>query len=192
MSDIKTVEIINRATHSVGYTIQDTGVHRSFNPGEVKRLPLDELKQLAWTTGGQRILDRYLIIPDAAAREEIFGTSEVEPEYYYSKEDVENIVMNGTLEQLEDCLTFGSDGVKKLVIEVAFENKLPDINKRKLILEKTSYNLDNMIRLDEENNEGADVAADKVTAPKRKASVPEVKGRKAPTPTNYKIVADKK
>lgn len=191
MSDMKVIEIINRATHSVGYSIPDTGVHRSFNAGEVKRLPIDEIKQLAWTTGGQRILDRYLIIPDAAAREEIFGVSDVEPEYYYSKEDVERLVKSGTLDELEDCLTFGSEGVKKLVIEVAFDTKLPDVNKRKLILEKTGYNLDNMIKLDEENQEANEVS-EQSSAPKRKASVPEIKNRKAPMPTNYKIVTDKK
>jgi hypothetical protein len=58
-------------------------------------------------------------------------------------------------------------------------------------LEKTGYNLDNMIKLDEENQEANEVS-EQSGAPKRKASVPEIKNRKAPMPTNYKIVTDKK
>lgn len=180
MSDIKVIEVTNRASHKVGYSLPDLGIHRSFEGGETKRLPLEEVQQLAWTTGGMRLMEKYLIVPDEKARESIFGKIEIEPEYLYSKEDVKRIVLNGTLDELDDCITFGPAGIKDLVVEVAVENNLADMNKRKLILDKIGYNVTKAIEIKEETAEAAPAVDDK---PKRRAATPAAPVRKAAKPT---------
>lgn len=175
MSDYVLVK--NRASHNVGYSLQDKGIHRHFTAGEVKKLPLDEIKALAWSTGGLRTLKKYLIITDAKAREEIFGTAECEPEDLYTKEDIKNLVLKGTVDELDDCLTFGGEAVRDLVVEVAFENEVSDIRKRELILNKTGYDITTMIKNEKESQEDGKIVVD--NKPQRKAAKPATPERKA-------------
>lgn len=167
----------NRASHNVGYSIIDKNIHRHFAPGEVKKLPMEEIKELAWSTGGLRTLQKYLIIQDAAAREEIFGTSEVEPEYLYTKEDVTKLLLKGTLDELDDCLTFGGPAVCDLVVEVAFETEISDINKRDLIFKKTGYDITMMIKNEKDSKVEGEEDVD--AKPQRKAAKPAAPQRKA-------------
>lgn len=174
MSDTRYVMVKNRADHEVGYTLKDTNQHRSFAPRETKRLPYSEIETLSWDTGGLRVLQKYLIITDGEVRKELFGTDYIEPEYLYDKEDVKKLLLKGTLDELDDCLTFGGDAIVELVVNAATELNISDIYKRNLIKEKTGFDVTRMLELAVEAE--TPVVEEK---PIRKAAVPTAPERKA-------------
>ena len=85
------------------------------------------------------MLRNILMIEDEEALEKLVG--DVEPEYHYTESDVENLLLNGSLEQLEDALDFAPLGVIELIKEKAVSLKLSDINKRDAIAKKTEFNV---------------------------------------------------
>ncbi|NMA49443.1 MAG: hypothetical protein GX947_06685, partial [Tissierellia bacterium] len=104
--------VINRGSCSVGYSIPEMSVNRSFRPlgqpGDRMTISKEELKALNYTHGGRIIIEKYLMFDEDFARS--LGL-DVEPEYNYTIEDVKKLLTSGTLEQLEDCLEFAPEGV---------------------------------------------------------------------------------
>ena len=185
------INVTNSDNGYVGYGIPDTGIRRKFAPGETKQIPLSELQALQYVPGGDVILRDLLVINSKDALSAL--NMEVEPEYFYSAEDVENLLFNGSLEQLEDALNFAPGGVINLIKDIAVKKEIPDMRKRDLITAKTGFGVNNAINVnhimnteepsEEDNNE-----------PKRKAApinAAETVGskiaRKATLPT-YNVV----
>lgn len=177
------VKITNRDNGVVGYSVPDLGVHRNFQPGETKEITVEEIRKLSYLPGGMNILNRRLIIKNDELLREILG--EVEPEYFYSEEDVKNLLLNGSLEQLLDCLDFAPEGVIDLVKDYAVKLKIDNMSKRKVIQEKTGLNITKAIEINEETAEdgkeetktrrAAPVTEKKAEsdAPQRRASAPK-------------------
>lgn len=148
------VKVRNRSTGSVGYTIPDFGNYpRLFMENEVKELPFEELQKLSYIPGGAYILQHYLVIDNIEARDEILGN--VELEYNYTKEDVKHLLLNGSLNELLDCLDFAPMGVIELVKNVAVELELNDIQKREAIYKATGFNINNAISINHETDKSA-------------------------------------
>ena len=145
------ISLLNRDTGSVGYTLEDTGTHRRFTPGEAKRVTFDEIEKLSWAKGGKELLRDYLIIQDEEAAKEILG--KVEPEYFYTKETVKKLLTEGSLEQLQDTLEFGPKGVVDLVKQEAVELQVNNVAMRKEIQKQTNFNVDKAIEINEESKE---------------------------------------
>ena len=145
------IKLTNRDTGSVGYTLEDTGVHRRFTAGETKEVTFNELERLSWASGGKELLRDYLIIQDEEAAREILG--DIEPEYFYTKETIEKLLTEGTLEQLQDTLEFGPKGVIDLVKQEAVELQVNNVAMRKEIQKQTSFNVDKAIEINEESKE---------------------------------------
>jgi hypothetical protein len=161
------IKIRNRSAGSVGYTIPDMGnYHRRFAAGEVKELSFEEVQKLAYLPGGEHMLQHYLVIENIEARDEILGA--VELEYSYSDNDVKELLLHGTLDELLDCLDFAPLGVIDMVKKYAVELELNDIRKRKAIREKLGFNVDNAIAINHETNETEEKAA----APARRVAGP--------------------
>lgn len=187
----KIVRVTNRDNGHVGYRIPDmNNLVRDFSANETKNITVEELKKLAYISGGPTLIRDYLIIDDAEVVKEVLG--EVEPEYYYTEEDVKNLLLNGSLDALKDCLEFAPKGTIDLVKKLAIEMPLNDIAKRKAILEMTGFNVDAAIMVNEETKEESDD-----TQKVRRISEPvkeEVKstGRRTAAPTvsesKYKIL----
>lgn len=185
------VKVQNRDNGSVGYTIPDlNNLHRTYQPNETKNITMDELRKLSYVPGGMEILRNYLVILDEEAREEIL--SDVEPEYYLTKDGVKKLLLEGSLDALLDCLDFAPSGVVDLVKDVAVEIELNDVKKRDAILNKTGFNVTNAINFNKETTD----EAEKVK-PVRRIGQPEENAATAPTgrrtaaPT-YKIVTPTK
>lgn len=185
------VKVQNRDNGSVGYTIPDlNNLHRTYQPNETKNITMDELRKLSYVPGGMEILRNYLVILDDEAREEIL--SDVEPEYYLTKDGVKQLLLEGSLDALLDCLDFAPSGVIDLVKDVAVEIELNDVKKRDAILNKTGFNVTNAINFNKETTD----EVDKVK-PVRRVGQPEEKaatvptGRRTAAPT-YKIVTPTK
>ena len=91
LEDKTILKVSNRDNGSVGYTIPDLGnLHRTFQPGETKEVTMGELRKLSYLPGGLNILKNLLIVDNKEAVEELIG--EVEPEYYYTEEDVKKLI----------------------------------------------------------------------------------------------------
>ena len=187
------IKVTNRDNGSVGYSIPDLGnLQRRFEAGETKEVPMEELRKLSYTIGGNVILKEYLLIHNKEAVEELLGT--VEPEYYYEEEDVKNLLEKGTLDELKDCLDFAPEGTIELVKKVAVETELNDIRKRAAIQEATGFNINSAIEINKETSEEKpeETKVRRASAPKQEAA-PAPTGRRtaAPTASKYKIINSK-
>ena len=185
------INVTNRSHSSVGYPVPDNanGLTRQFAVGETKQISFDELQKLSWMPGGMYLLQNCLVIKNEEAVSEILG--DVEPEYYYSEQDVRNLLENGTIDQLLDCLDYGTDGVIDLLTNLAVELEIPDMRKRTAIMNKTGFNINRAIELRHEDEED-EVAAAPPTQKARRAAPMETSSanhRRTATP-KYKVVGE--
>ena len=151
MNKNQKINVRNRSASSLSYIIPDmNNFRRRFSAGELKEIPFEEVKKLTYMPGGDYILQHYLVIENIEARDEILG--EVELEYSYSEEDVKNLLERGSNDQLLDCLDFAPLGVIDMVKRIATETELNDLRKRKIILDKTGFNVDAAIQINKETN----------------------------------------
>lgn len=155
MSNEKIIKVRNRDNGHVGYVIPDLNLRRDFNAGEIKEISLEELQKLAYLPGGQALIRNYLLIEDEEAVDSIIGN--VEPEYYYTEEDVKNLLLNGSLDELKDCIDYAPSGVLDLIKKYAVELKINDIAKRDAIKEMLGFNVTNAIMINEETEEKEEV-----------------------------------
>ncbi|MCF0126436.1 MAG: hypothetical protein HUJ68_11930 [Clostridia bacterium] len=141
----KVVNVKNRGTASVGYHLNDGQVKRMFAPGEVKKgiITVGELEQLTYADGGFKLLKKYLVINEPKVCE--YLGLDLEPEYFYTEDDVKKLLLSGTLEQLLDCLDFAPQGVLDLIKKYAVELKINDIQKRQSIKDKLGFDVSSAI-----------------------------------------------
>lgn len=145
------VAVKNRDNGNVGYTVPDLQIRRQFTPGEVKRVTAEELRKLSYASGGKYILTHCLIIDNKQLVDQLLGR--VEPEYYYTEKQVKELLLNGTLEQLEDCLDFAPKGVIDTVKSLAVSLEINDLAKRTAISEKTGLNVTKAIEINHETEQ---------------------------------------
>jgi hypothetical protein len=181
------IRVRNRSTGSVGYTIPDLGIKRIFNHKESKDITFEELQKLTYIPGGEFILQHYLVIENDEARNELLGG--VELEYAYTEADVKKLLTTGSLDELLDCLDFAPKGVIELVQKIAVEIELNDISKRRAIFEKTGFNIDNAIRINEETKEEDESV---VTGGRRVATTPTKTANPTETVKERRYTVDKK
>lgn len=185
------VDVTNRENGSVGYTLPDRNLHRLFSPKETKKIPMEELQQLSYIPGGEYLLRNCLIVKDKSALEAL--NLEVEPEYFYTEETIEKLLMTGTLDELEDTLNFAPQGVIDILKKIAVEKEVPDTRKRQLISEKTGFSVDNAINVNHVMSAEDEVKDAEAGKPIRKASPVDVQdaapARKAST-SKYKVVSE--
>lgn len=192
----ETVKVLNRFLGQTTYVIPELHIRRTFQRGAEQEVPFKELQYLKYQAGGEEMLRNILMIEDEEALEKLVG--DVEPEYHYTESDVENLLLNGSLEQLEDALDFAPLGVIELIKEKAVSLKLSDINKRDAIAKKTEFNVTkaiNNIELEKKaEQEEVNSTTDKKenlsgrrTQPMAKIdnNVPE---RRVPATSKYKIL----
>jgi len=159
------IKVTNRDNGVVGYTIPDlNNLHRNFQPGETKYLEEEEIKSLRNAPGGEYILYHYLILENDELREDVIGT--VEPEYFYTEAEVKKLLLEGSADELEDCLNFAPVGVKDLVKTLAVDLPCNDLQKRALILKLTGFDVNSAIEIKKAGEE----EEEQKEAPKRKAT----------------------
>ena len=170
------ITVKNRNNGSIGYTIPDMhNLYRKFYANEKKEVSYEELQKLSYLPGGMYILQNYLVILDNdEARDAILG--QVELEYSYTEDDVKNLLLNGSLDELLDCLDFAPAGVIELVKTLAVELEINDLSKRNAIANKTGFNINNAIEIKhisaEEDDNAAPASGRRVAAPAEKTSAP--------------------
>ncbi len=143
------IKICNRDDAAVFYDIPEmNGLHRVFQPNEVKEVTLGELIKLSYEPGGMDLLRNNFILNNKEAINMILG--EVEPEYNYTPADIKNLLLNGSLDEFLDCLDFAPEGVIEIIKNMAVELPLNDVAKRQAILNKTGFNVTNAIEIKKE------------------------------------------
>jgi hypothetical protein len=182
------VKVTNRDNGRVGYTIPDLNLYRQYQAGETKEITMEELRKLSYVPGGYDILQNCLLIQNEEARAELFPS--VEPEYYYTAEDVKRLLTTGSLDELLDCLDFAPEGVIDLVKQYAVDLKINDLSKREAILKKTGFNVTTAININKETDEES-----KAAAPTRRVSTTSTSdtdeskgGTSRRTSPKYKVV----
>lgn len=179
----KLIKVTNRDDGHVGYKIPDlNNLVRDFNANETKVITFEELRKLSYIPGGPTLIRDYLVIDDEEAIKEILGT--VEPEYYYTEENIKELFLTGSVDALKDCLEFAPKGIIDLIKKLAVEMPLNDVEKRKAILEITGFNVDSAIAINEETSEEKEdtqkvrrlnnSSSEKSTSRERRTSVPGV------------------
>ena len=167
----KTINLKSRGTGTVSYTLPESGIRRSFVPGEIKKnITVKEVEDLSYIPGGRYLLDNYLIINDEEVCE--YLGLEVEPEYYYDVEAIKTLLTTGTNDQLLDCLEFAPVGVLDIIKKVSVDIKLNDITKRNIIKEKIKYDVTAVISNIEYANE-SEVGEETAKAGRRAAPITE-------------------
>ena len=139
------LKVTNRNNGSTGYTVADLGIHRHFSPNESKEITMDELRKLSYVPGGRYIIENCLIIHNEEAVREIL--TDVEPEYFYTEKEIEQLLKTGSLDQLLDCLDYAPEGVISLVKNMAVDMKLNDVSKRDAIKDKTGFDVSKAIEI---------------------------------------------
>ena len=191
INDNEIIKVTNRNNGTTGYSIADLGnLRRIFAPGETKKIPMEELRKLSYIPGGETILREYLVIDNKEALNELLNGG-IEPEYFYTEDEVKTLLLTGSLDQLMDCLDFAPGGVIDLVKKYAVELKINDIQKRQAILNKTGFNVTSAIEINEETLEGEE---EKITTGRRTAPVVATEEvaparRSSPVPSKYKVVS---
>lgn len=176
------IAVTNRSDFYVGYPIPDGVGERDFAPGETKKITFEELQKLSFSGngGGMALLKEYFIIQDEEALDLILGN--VEPEYYYTDEEVKELLLNGTYEQLLDTLDFGTAGVIELIKKYIVDLEIPDLRKRDAVQQKTGLDVNKAILIKKEYEEDNEPEQEKVrraapiekkeSAPVRRAATP--------------------
>ena len=194
MKDDILINVRNRNNGSTGYVLPDSNVRRSFAPGETKKISLGELRSLQYAPGGAYILDNLLVVEDQEALDAL--NMKVEPEYFYDEKKIRELLLKGSMDEFLDFLDFATAGAIEIAKDIAVKEQIPDSRKRKAISEKTGFNVDSAIRVNEimdeedENKTEPEKKERRVkveaAAPTRRAATPEVKPASIP---KYNVVS---
>ena len=181
------IKVLNRDNGAVTYFIPEmNGLKRVFQAGETKQVTFEELEKLSYIPGGMELLkDSLIILNNPAAASELLG--HIEPEYFYTKEDIIKLMTTGTLDEFLDCLDFAPEGVKDLIKTLSVELPLNDVSKREAVLNKLGFNVDNAIRIKREI-ESNDTADNSEEVTQRRVQKPELK---TTTTINRRVVTSK-
>lgn len=181
----KMVSVTNRSNGRVLYSLKDSGVHRAFTGGETKQISFDELEKLSWEEGGRALLKNSLVIQDEEVAAELLG--DIEPEYFYTKEIIDKLLTEGTLDQLKDTLEFGPKGVQDLVKEEAVNIKVNNVAMRDEIKKQTNFDVSRAIELNKDDEISSTAAA---SGKRRSAPIAatNLKSDTSSVGSNYKIV----
>lgn len=181
------VKVTNRSKSRVTYVIPEIGVRRTFQGNETKEIEWGEIQKLSYADGGLTLIKKFLMIQNPNAVKIVLN--DVEPEYYYTQEDVKKLLTTGSLDELLDCLDFAPTGVIDLVKSFAVDLPLNDMEKRQAILEKTGFNVTAAIEIKNTKYDGDSEASQNEEKPKRRVPIdaPKESGRRAAAP-KYKVV----
>ena len=186
IDDNKLISVRNSNNGKTGYVIPERHLDRTWNVGETKKIPFEELKAFSYMPGGIYTLENLLVIEDEEAIKELLN-KEVEPEYNYDEQKIREVLFNGSMDELEDFLNFAPLGRIEILKTLAINEEVPDTRKRDLISKKTGLNINTAIDINHVMNDGEEEKAEE--APKRKVAITkeETKERKAAVP-QHKVV----
>ena len=193
IKDDTLINVRNRNNGTTGYTLADEAKEtRLWAENEVKKITFAELKRVSYLPGGAELLRDYLVIEDPAAIEALNVGIDIQeqPEYLYTENEIRDLLFNGSLDELKDFLDFSPDGGIEIAKQIAVNEELPDMRKRKIISEATGFNINTAIEINDMMKDNG-IAEDAVPKKQRRVAkeTEAVSASEKPTRrTNYKIV----
>lgn len=145
MDNEKMIKVTNRSSGSIGYTLPEFNLKRHFTYKETKEVPFKELYALYNIEGGRALLTQKLAIRDEEAIKAL--GFEVEPEYFYTEDQIKDVMINGSQPAFLDMLDFAPMGVLDIVKSLAVSLPLNDVAKRNAILEKLNFDVTKAIEI---------------------------------------------
>ena len=145
VSDNTVVEVRNLVDHKVVYKIPEENIRREFFAFEVKKVKASELRKLNYQYGGRVLLHEYLNVGNPELAKEFGIDCDDMIEYNWSEADVDRVLTTGSLDELMDALDFAPQGIVELIKDRAIELRIPDISKRKAIVDATGCDINNTI-----------------------------------------------
>jgi hypothetical protein len=151
------VEVINNDNGSVAYYSEYSRIWRRWDkPDSVKKVPLEELRELINTAGGYELLEGYLLIKDMEVREEL-GLP-VDKTYILGEKEIKALLKK-SVSVLTDTLENTTDTIREKIAHIAIDTKLADLDKLEVIKEHSGLDVLYMIQ---ENKEAEKEKAAKV------------------------------
>lgn len=172
------ISVTNRSNGSVVYRIPEKHIRREFNRKETKRVPYQEIIEVAAQPGGRELLYNFLLIENQEVVREGLNLKE-EPEYWLTEDMIAGDWMNTcSLDAFKDALDFAPEGVKALIKKYAVSKPLNDMAKRQALLDQLKFDVTKAIAMNETETPAAE-------STNRREPVNET-GRRATS--NYKII----
>lgn len=190
LNDDVMIKVTNRNRGYTGYRIPElNNLQRQFAPTETKSISMGELRKLSWIPGGKNLINNCFVIDNNEAVAELLG--DVEPEYYYTDEDIKNLLLHGSLAQLQDCMDFAPAGVIDLIKQYSVELELNDYAKREAIKKQLEFDVTHAIEAERAKKE-AIATEDSHTAGRRAEPIKKEEESAAPVrrttaPQKYKV-----
>ena len=178
-----TYNVKNRSSSVVVYRIPESNLRREFAPGETKKIPFGELEKLTYQQGGREMLEQFLQIVDEAVTQDLNVHREVE--YDMSENQIKDLLLTGSIDAFLDALDFAPMGVIDLIKSLSVSLPLTDFNKRKILKEKTGFDVDKALAHIEEEREDEKEHIQPISH-QRRVQPATSNGRR--TTTNYKVV----
>lgn len=178
-----TYNVKNRSSSVVVYRIPESNLRREFAPGETKKIPFGELEKLTYQQGGRELLEQFLQIVDEAVTQDLNIHREVE--YDMSEDQVKELLLTSSIDAFLDALDFAPMGVIDLIKTLSVSLPLTDFNKRKILKEKTGFDVDKALAHIEEEREDEKEHIQPISH-QRRVQPATSNGRR--TTTNYKVV----
>lgn len=191
LKDNDLVVVRNRNRGGTSYPIDGNWINFEYN--EVKKVPFSHLKSLTYTNGGRYLLDHCLVIEDKEALKQL-GMN-VEPEYYYTDEQIRKVLFDGSYDEFADFLDFAPDGAIEIAKNLAVTEELPDNHKRDMLGQRTGLNISNAIMVNKvmnEDNNDAEEAAPKQRRVKIEEPKTEAPARRVAAPADKNKIIIKK
>ena len=190
IKDTDLIDVRNRNGGATGYTIPDQNIKRSWNYGETKKIPFGELKAFSYLPGGLFALNNLLVVENREALDLL--NMEVEPEYFYTEDDIKKLLLEGSIDEFADFLDFAPEGAIEIAKNIAVKEQIPDVRKRDMLSKKTGLNINNAIMVNEVIDGDEETVED--DTPKRRVPVKEEKaatGERRTAAPKYKVVEKK-
>ena len=183
------IKVTNRTPGMVVYKIPEHGIRREFYSKETKNIPYEELVWLSYIAGGRSLMENCLLIQAPEVTKDLNIHTEVE--YFMNEEQVTDMLVNGSLDQLLDALDFAPSGVIDIIKTKAVSLPLYDMQKRAAIEKATGFNVTKVIEASMPDPEDEAIEQE---APARRRVQPVSEGSQrrvqAPVADKYTIISE--
>jgi hypothetical protein len=133
------MKVKNRCASAVVYNIPDLHIRRRFTPGEVKEISEEELTQLKYQPGGEYLLVHYLQVERDNYHK--LGLDEPEREYFYTDEQIKDLITKASLEEFLDALDYAPEGVIDLFQHYSTILPMSDLQKIEAFKQRTGFDV---------------------------------------------------
>jgi len=154
------VEVKSLARAVIAYYSDYSRSRREWrNEGQVKKVPLQEVKEMLHTRGGESLYKNYLQITNVAppvdthlTLDDVLIYLDLKEEQAVPTEDIVRAVRSNK-SKLEEFLKTSTAAVRQRVADKALELRIKDMDKLRVIQDYTGLNLQSQIEMTEESGE---------------------------------------